>query len=146
MKGHKLVGIVLGMVALLPILVATASSENRLGLDHLTKQQRLQLWERVERAGSFEAVARFCGKNTLIDRRVTEAVKSCVTEAALGAAKAHFWHGFRRDTMPPKRNQAAFCGDSEIKSIISRHVKLADKEVAEATRLCQRCLATGLCG
>ena len=123
----------------LSLFTVTASSENRLGLDYLTKTQRLRLWERVQRAGGFEAVARYCGVNTLLETRIAEAVKPCVTAAALGAAKAHFWSGFRRDTMPPLRNKDAFCGDSEMQGIIARHARRADQEVAEAAQLCKRC-------
>lgn len=130
----------LGGLAYCPSVSATDDViQAKVGLDWLSKEQQLVLWQRVERFASMESFASFCGKPSQIERRVVNAVSSCVTPTSLQQVVTQF----RRKLH--ERNGAitadhSVCEEQRIKTLVKEIHTAIDTLVSEVARMCKSCL------
>ena len=125
----------------------TSLHSERLGLDELSRTQRIKLWEMVERAGHFEAVANYCGVRTGLEERIASALRYCITDSAVAAARAHFRHGLNTwsGSLSSIRKKKEFCADAEINEVIRYHRSKSDRQISQVRTMCRVCLAIGRC-
>ena len=130
----------------LSLYSVTSLHSERLGLDQLSRTQRIKLWEMVERAGHFEAVANYCGVQTSLEERIAGALQLCVADSAVAAARAHFRHGLNTwKGMLSGVRKKEFCSDAEIKDVIQYHRSKSDRQISQVRTMCRACLALGRC-
>lgn len=62
----------------------------KLGLDYLSAPQTTELWDKTEFFAMAEALATSCGKPIGVEKLAAEAVRACITDAALEKVRARY--------------------------------------------------------
>jgi len=111
----------------------------KVGLDWLSKDQQQVLWQRVERYAGMESFANFCGRPSHIERRVINAVQSCVNQNSLQQVVSQF----RKNLSEKNRAITAektVCDEPRIKGLVKEIHTAIDTLVNEVAKMCKQCL------
>jgi hypothetical protein len=122
----------------------TAYLQVKMGLESISKQQRADLWRRVDEYATVDALLDFCGRKLNLQRRTWAAVSPCVEVTSLRkvasvfrAKKAEYVKAWETAFTEPEKKKT-LC-DSQ-KSKMAEYTRILDAHIAEARTMCDACI------
>jgi hypothetical protein len=111
----------------------------KVGMEWLSAEQQQVLWRRVEQYAGLESFASFCGRPSHIERRVLNAVQTCVTPATLQLVVSRFRKNLQEKKASISADKAV-CEEQKMKALVKKIHSAIDTMVDEVARMCRSCL------
>ncbi|WP_295558217.1 hypothetical protein [uncultured Hyphomicrobium sp.] len=118
--------------------------EVKMGLESITKEQRTELWRRVDEYATVDALLDFCGKKLSLQKRTWAAVSPCVEVTSLRkvasvfrSKKAEYVKAWETAFADPEKKKT-LCDSQKPK--LAEYTRILDAHIAEARSMCDACL------
>ncbi len=118
--------------------------EVKMGLESITKEQRADLWRRVDEYATVDALLEFCGRKLNLQRRTWAAVSPCVEVTSLRkvasvfrAKKAEYVKAWETAFADPDKKKT-LCESQKPK--MAEYTRILDAHIAEAASMCSACI------
>lgn len=116
----------------------------KMGLGSITKEQRTELWRRVDEYATVDALLEFCGRKLNLQRRTWAAVSPCVEVQSLRkvasvfrAKKAEYVKAWET-AFPEAEKKKTLCDSQKPK--LAEYTRILDAHIAEAATMCSACI------
>lgn len=118
--------------------------EVKMGLESISKEQRADLWRRVDEYATVDALLEFCGRKLNLQRRTWAAVSPCVEVTSLRkvasvfrAKKAEYVKAWETAFADPEKKKT-LCANQKPK--MAEYTRILDAHIAEAASMCSACI------
>ena len=150
-RGARWAGVWLAALAMIAALgfarateTKTAYLEVKMGLESISKEQRADLWRRVDEYATVDALLEFCGRKLNLQKRTWAAVSPCVEVASLRkvaatfrAKKAEYVKAWETAFAEPEKKKT-LCDSQKPK--MAEYTRILDAHIAEARSMCDACI------
>jgi len=116
----------------------------KMGLESISKEQRADLWRRVDEYATVDALLEFCGRKLNLQRRTWAAVSPCVEVTSLRkvasvfrAKKAEYVKAWETAFADPDKKKT-LCENQKPK--MAEYTRILDAHIAEAASMCSACI------
>jgi hypothetical protein len=118
--------------------------EVKMGLESISKEQRTDLWRRVDEYATVDALLEFCGRKLNLQKRTWAAVSPCVETPSLRKVASVFRN---KKAEYVKNWETAFSEPEKKKTLcesqkpqMAEYTRILDAHIAEARTMCDACL------
>jgi hypothetical protein len=118
--------------------------EVKMGLESISKEQRADLWRRVDEYATVDALLEFCGRKLNLQKRTWAAVSPCVEVTSLRkvasvfrAKKAEYVKAWETAFGDPDKKKT-LCQNQKPK--MAEYTRILDAHIAEAASMCNACI------
>jgi len=122
----------------------TAYLQVKMGLESISKEQRADLWRRVDEYATVDALLDFCGRKLNLQKRTWAAVSPCVEVTSLRkvasvfrSKKAEYVKAWETAFAEPEKKKT-LCDSQKPK--MAEYTRILDAHIAEARSMCDACI------